>query len=158
MAMAEASIPEDVSADYANAGARQALDAFHAAPDYTHLAALLTALRDDYLVVDVTGTRTGGGGKKGARVRTIRSTTGQLVLPIFTSMAELRAAVTDTQRAELKGAVMPALEALRLISSDRFVAAELDHASAKLVLLRKYVELAAGDDPITAETLERMKR
>ena len=99
--MAEASIPDDVSADYANDGARHALDAFHATPDYAHLAALLTALRDDYLVVDVTGTRTGGGGKKGARVRTIRSTTGQLVLPIFTSMAELRAAELPVPRAEL---------------------------------------------------------
>ncbi|WP_224779837.1 SseB family protein [Leucobacter sp. Psy1] len=156
--MAEASIPEDVSADYENPVARAALDAFRTAPDYPHLAALLTALREGYLVVDVTGTRKGGGGKKGARVRTIRSTQGQLVLPIFTSMAELRAAVTDKQRAELKGAVMPALEALRLISTDRFVAAEIDHASAKLVLLRKYVELAAGGDPITAETLEQMKR
>lgn len=156
--MAEASIPEDVSADYENPVARAALDAFRTAPDYPHLAALLTALREGYLVVDVTGTRKGGGGKKGARVRTIRSTQGQLVLPIFTSMAELRAAVTDKQRAELKGAVMPALEALRLISTDRFVAAEIDHASAKLVLLRKYVELAAGGDPISAKTLEQMKR
>jgi hypothetical protein len=90
-------------------------------------------------------------------VRTIRSTKGQLVLPIFTSMDELRAIVPADRRDQLKGAVMPAREALALISSDRFVAAEFDKASAALVVLRKYVSLAAGDDPITPETLAALR-
>lgn len=153
--MAQAQIPEDVSADYENTAAREALTAFQTTPDYERLAAFLTALRDGYLVADVTGTPKKS--KKGTRIRTIRSTKGQLVLPLFTSMAELREAVGDRQQEELRGAVMPALEALRLIRTDRFVAAEFDHASAKLVLLRKYVELAAGEEAVTADSLERLR-
>ncbi|QIM15492.1 SseB family protein [Leucobacter insecticola] len=151
--MAEAQIPEGVHADYANDNVQAALKALQDTPDYEHLAAFLTALRDGYLVVDVTGTSP----KRGPRVRTIRSTKGQLVLPLFTSMDELRAAVPANQREKLKGAVMIASEALALIGSDRFVAAEFDKASAALVILRKYIALAAGTDPITAETLEQMR-
>ncbi|MBL3688232.1 SseB family protein [Leucobacter zeae] len=147
-------IPEDVHADYANAAARSALHALQATPDYEHLAAFLEALREGYLVVDVSGA---SGKKQGHRIRTIRSTRGQLVLPLFTSMGELRAVVPADRRDQLKGAVMPAREALALISSDRFVAAEFDKASASLVVLRKYVSLAAGDEPITAASLESMR-
>ncbi len=151
---AQPSIPDDVHADYANEQVREALRALQQTPDYEHLAAFLEALREGYLVVDVTGTSSK---RKGPRVRTIRSTKGQLVLPIFTSMDELRAIVPADRRDQLKGAVMPAREALALISSDRFVAAEFDKASAALVVLRKYVSLAAGDDPITPETLAALR-
>ncbi len=151
--MVQAQIPEDVHADYANEGVRTALKALQETPDYEHLAAFLTSLREGYLVIDVTGTSP----KRGPRVRTIRSTKGQLVLPLFTSMDELRAAVPANQRDQLKGAVMIAKEALALIGSDRFVAAEFDKSSSSLVILRKYISLAAGDDPITAETLESMR-
>lgn len=152
--MAEAEIPEDVHADYANEEARAALQALQATPDYPHLAAFLTTLREGYLVVDVSGTQRS---KRGPRLRTIRSTTGQLVLPLFTSMDELRAVVPAGRREELRGAVLPAREALALISSDRFAAAEFDKASAALVVLRKYVSLAAGEEPITAESLAAMR-
>ncbi len=152
--MAEAEIPEDVHADYVNEEARAALQSLQATPDYAHLAAFLNALREGYLVVDVSGTQTK---KRGPRLRTIRSTTGQLVLPLFTSMEELRAVVPASRREELQGAVIPAREALALISSDRFAAAEFDKASAALVMLRKYVSLAAGEEPITAESLEAMR-
>lgn len=147
-------IPEEVHADYANEGAQAALQAFQQTPDYPHLAAFLLALREGYLVVDVTGT---AGKKRGPRVRTIRSTSGKLVLPIFTSLAELRAVVPTERKAELKGAVMPAREALALIASDRFVAAEFDKASAALVMLRKYVTLAASSEDITADTVAALK-
>ena len=147
------SIPEDVHADYANEEVRAALRALQDTPDYPRLAAFLTSLRTGYLVIDVTGTSP----KRGPRVRTIRSTRGELVLPLFTSMDELRAAVPPAQRDQLKGAVMIAREALALIASDRFVAAEFDKGSSSLVILRKYIALAAGDGPITAETLEGMR-
>ncbi|MGW9021564.1 SseB family protein [Leucobacter chromiiresistens] len=147
-------IPEDVHADYANTPVREALTALQQTPDYAHLAAFLNALRDGYLVVDVTGAPSK---KRGHRVRMIRSTTGQPVLPIFTSMAELRAIAPAGRSEQVKGAVMPARDALALIGSDRFVAAEFDKASASLVVLRKYVTLAAGDDEITAELLEGMR-
>jgi len=144
-------IPEDVHADYANEAVRSALVALRATPDYEHLAAFLEALREGYLVVDVSGAPSK---KKGHRIRTIRSTKGQLVLPLFTSMDELRAMVPADRRDLVKGAVMPAREALALIASDRFVAAEFDKASASLVVLRKYISLAASGEPITAELLE----
>lgn len=147
-------VPDDVHADYANEGVRDALKALQQTPDYEHLAAFLESLREGYLVVDITGTSSK---KKGHRVRTIRSTKGQLVLPLFTSMDELRALVPASRSDQVKGAVMPARDALALISSDRFVAAEFDKASASLVVLRKYVSLAAGDEPITAAALEAMR-
>lgn len=143
-------IPEGVDEHYENAAARAALLAFTGTPDYEHLAALLNALREGFLVVDVTGAASK---KKGARVRTIRSTTGQLVLPIFTSMAELRALAPASAGEELKGAIMPARAALSLITADRFVAAEFDKASAGLVCLRKFIVLAIEDAEITAESL-----
>ena len=87
-------------------------------------------------------------------MRTIRSTTGQLVLPIFTSMAELRAIAPASLEDDIKGAIVPARSALALITADRFVAAEFDKASASLVLLRKFVELALGAEDITAESLQ----
>ena len=153
-APAEPEIPAEVHKDYENTAAREALTAFHATPDYVHLAALLNSFREGYLVADVSGT---GGKRRGPRVRTIRSTRGQLVLPLFTSLAELRALTPEHKRSEVKGAVLPARDALGLIHSDRFVAAEFDKSSASLVLLRKYITLAHSDEEITAESLEAMK-
>ena len=150
---------------YSNTQARDALTALQQTPDYQHLAAFLNVIREGFLVVDVTGTTTK---KRGTRARTLRTAQGQLVLPIFTSMDELRLAVKGGAKAnsraarrsaaEPKGAVMPAREALQLITGDRFVAAEFDSGSAKQVLLRRYVELAAGDQPITAELLEGLSK
>ena len=144
-------LPEGVDENYENAAVRSALEALISTPDYDHLAAFLASLREGYLVVDVTGATSK---KKGARVRTIRSTNGQLVLPIFTSMAELRAISPAVRGEEVKGAVMPAKAALALITTDRFVAAEFDKGSLSQVILRKYIALVLGDEPITAELLE----
>lgn len=147
-------IPEGVSADYVNEGVRTALAELKQTPDHEHLAAFLNALREEYLIVDVTGTTTK---KKGTRVRATRSTKGQLVLPLFTSMDQLRAVAPAARRAEVRGAIMPARLALALITSDRFVAAELDKAGDGLVVLRKYVALAAGDEAVTAEQLASLR-
>lgn len=148
------SIPEDVHADYVNEAAQAALAAFQATPDYEHLAVFLNALREGYLVVDVTGEPSK---KKRHRIRTIRSTKGQLVLPLFTSMDELREVVPAERRHMMRGAVMPARDALAFIGADRFVAAEFNKGPASLVLLRKYVALALGEDEITATSLEAAK-
>lgn len=148
-------IPEDLHADYANEGVEAALAGLRETPDYERLAAFLNALREGYLIADVTGTPVSK--KRGRRVRTIRSTTGQLVLPLFTSMAMLRHTAPESRRDEVKGVVMIAREALALIASDRFVAAEFNKGSDSFVVLRKYVTLAVTDKPITAELLERMR-
>ena len=100
---------------------------------------------------------TGTAKKKATHIRTIRSTKGQLLLPLFTSMEELRAAVPKGQAQHVKGAFMPALEALRLIGTSPFVAAQFDAGSAALVVLRKYIELALGDEQIDEQTLEAMR-
>lgn len=151
---AEAAIPADVHPDYANESVRDALRELQQQPDYERLAVFLNSLREGYLVADVTGTSSK---KKGPRVRTIRSTKGQLVLPLFTSMAELRAVAPAERRADIKGAIMPAREAVALIRTDRFVAAEFDKAGASLVVLRKYLALALEEEPVTAEQLEQMR-
>lgn len=146
---ATADITVDAAPDYVNEPVQAALRELQQHPDYARLAAFLNTLSTGYLVVDVTGTTTK---RKGTRVRTIRATNGKLVLPVFTSMHELRRAVT---KGEPKGAIMPAAEALALTRTDRFAAIELDPAGAKQVLLRRFVELALADTPITAEQLEK---
>lgn len=150
--MARTQIPEGLTADYENAEVRRSLAALQATPDYERLAAFLASLREGYLVVDVTGTHR----DKATHIRTIRSTRGQLLLPVFTSMAELRRAVPKGKADQAKGAILPALEALRLIRSDRFVAAQFDAGSAALVVLRKYIDLVLDGAPIEPAALEAM--
>ena len=150
--MAEAQIPEGLTADYANTDVREAILALQADADYERLATFLSALREGFLIADVTGTQK----KKSTHVRTIRSTRGQLLLPLFTSMHELRLAHPAGRRDEAKGVIMPALEALRLIRSGPFVAVQFDAGSAALVVLRKYVELVLGDGAVEASALETM--
>ncbi|WP_166987957.1 SseB family protein [Canibacter zhoujuaniae] len=143
------SAPEIDLPNYVNLPAESALDDLLTAPDYAKLAALLNALRTEQLVVDVTGGTNSK--RKGTRTRTLRTAKGQLVLPIFTSMNELRKAVV---KGEAKGAIMPAQEALALIRTQPFVAIELNPGSAKQVILRKFVELVLGGEEITASKLE----
>lgn len=150
--MAEAQTPEGITADYVNEGVRDTLAALQHAPDYERLAEFLTALREGFLVADVTGTQK----KKSTHVRTIRSTKGQLILPLFTSMDELRLAHPKGSREQAKGALMPALEALRLIQSSPFVAVQFNAGSAALPVLRKYIALVLGGDPIEADALEQL--
>lgn len=151
--MAEAQIPDGLTADYANLEVRAPIEALQATPDYAHLAEFLNALRSGFLIVDVTGTPK----KKSTRIRTIRATKGQLLLPLFTSMDRLRSALPRGQAAGAKGAIMPIAEALRLIHSDRFVAAQFDAGPAALVVLRKYLDLALSDAPIDAAAVESLR-
>lgn len=150
--MARAQIPDGLTADYANVGVHDAIAALQTTPDYERLAAFLTSLREGYLVVDVTGTQK----EKATHIRTIRSTQGQLLLPLFTSMSELRSAVPKAEADRVKGAILPAEEALRLIRSDRFVAAQFDAGSSALVVLRKYIDLVLAGDAIAADAVAAM--
>lgn len=144
--MAEIEIPEGLSADYVNEPVQAALTALTAQPDWQRLADFLQALGEGFLVVDVTATNK----KKATHIRTIRSTKGELVLPVFTSMAELRLAVPKQQREQVRGAMMPAKEALGLIQSDRFVAAQVNAGSEALVVKRDYVERILNGDVLDA--------
>lgn len=151
-------IPPDLDADYANSEVEDALRSLQEAPNYDRLAIFLTQLREGFLFVDVTGAPKNSK-KKGLRIRTSRSTKGQLLLPLFTSMERLRGAARQGGRkqAEPKGVLAPAQEALRMIHSDRFIAAQLNPGPAELVILRKYIDAVLNDEEITAKTLEAMK-
>jgi len=146
--------PEDLSADYENADVREAILAFQSAPDHDRLATFLNSLRSGLLIADVTGVQKK---KKGTRARTIRSTKGQIVLPLFTSMNELRLAHPAGRRDQAKGAMMPAVEALKLIRSGPIVAVEFDAGSAALVVLRKFIDIAIEPGEITSAGLEAMR-
>lgn len=148
--MAENEIPEGLSADYVNEQVESSIQSLNARPDWQHLAEFLNALRTGFLVVDVTATQK----KKSTHIRTVRSTKGQLVLPVFTSMAELRLAVPKNKRDEVRGAMMSAADALKLIHSDKFVATQLNPGSSGLVVKRDYVELVLSDAVISASSLE----
>lgn len=148
--MAEAHIPEGLTADYANTEVREAILALQQDATLERLAEFLNALREGFLVADVTGTHK----KKSTHVRTIRSTKGKMLLPLFTSMDELRLAHPAAQRGQAKGAIMPALEALRLIRSGPLIAVQFDAGSAALIVLRKYIDLVLDDAPIDVSLLE----
>ena len=120
---------------YVNRPLRKALEAFRALPNRTTLDALLKAMRTGALVVDITGTTDAAD----PRVRTILSTAGELVLPLFTSVAELRAAVPDDQRATAQAMILPAADALALIETADFVAVQFDVGSIGQVVKRDYV-------------------
>lgn len=143
-------IPDDPGASADNAAVRSAIAAFQEAPDYDRLATLLRSVRQGQLVVDVTGTRR----SDSVRARTIRSTRGELILPLFTSFDELRRAVPKSRSRELRGAALPAREAVGLIRSERFVAAQFDAGSSALVVRRPYLELAASDEDIDAQHVQ----
>jgi len=70
-------------------------------------------------------------------------------------MEELRLAHPKGRRDQAKGAIMPALEALRLIESSPFVAVQFNAGSAALPVLRKYISLVLSGDPIEAASLEQ---
>ncbi len=126
---------------YENVPVRKALTAITAEPSLENLDALLAAAVKGGLVVDVTGST-----PHDTRLRTISSTTGESVLPLFTSMKALRAAVASTAEGEgtqVQAVIVPALEALGFISSADFVAVQFDPGAADtMVVARSHIESA----------------
>ncbi len=120
---------------YSNRPLRKALETFAALPNRTTLDALLTAMRTGALVVDITGTTDAAD----PQLRTILSTTGELVLPLFTSVAELRLAVPAEHRAAAQATILPAREALALVTTADFVAVQFDVGSLGQVVKREFV-------------------
>ena len=120
---------------YSNRPLRKALETFAALPNRTTLDALLAAMRTGGLVVDITGSTDA----TDPQLRTVLSTTGELVLPLFTSVAELRLAVPVEQRPSTQAMILPAKEALALVSTADFVAVQFDVASLAQVVKREFV-------------------
>ncbi|SDY71118.1 SseB family protein [Herbiconiux ginsengi] len=120
---------------YSNRPLRKALETFAALPNRTTLDALLAAMRTGGLVVDITGSTDA----TDPQLRTILSTAGELVLPLFTSVSELRLAVPVELRPTAQAMILPAKEALALVSTADFVAVQFDVASLAQVVKREYV-------------------
>ncbi len=131
---------------------RAAVDALLAEPGYPSLARLLSAVRAGHLIVDVTGSTS----VEDARVRTIASTDGARVLPVFTAMRRLREALPRQQLPIAKGAVLTGTDALEFVRSADCVAVQFDSGADALVVRRVFVEEALGDADPTAEALEAL--
>lgn len=120
---------------YANRPLRKALETFGALPNRTTLDALLKSMRSGGIVVDITGTTDAAD----PQVRTLLSTSGELVLPLFTSIAELRLAVPAEARAGAQAMILPAPDALALVETADFVAVQFDVGSLGQVIKRDFV-------------------
>jgi hypothetical protein len=120
---------------YANRPLRKALETFAALPTRATLDALLAAMRTGGIVVDITGTTDAAD----PQLRTLLSTSGDLVLPLFTSVSELRLAVPVDERPGVKAMILPAREALALVGTADFVAVQFDVASLAQVVKREFV-------------------
>jgi hypothetical protein len=129
---------------YENVPVRKALAAIAAEPTLANLEALLDAATKGGLVVDVTGSS-----PEETRLRTISSTTGEPVLPLFSSMKALSAAVAasaDGDGARVQAVIVPAREALAFIRTADFVAAQFDPgAEHTMVVARSHIESALGE-------------
>ncbi|MBW8871204.1 MAG: SseB family protein [Leifsonia sp.] len=129
---------------YENTPVRKALAAIAAEPTLEKLDALLAAAAKGGLVVDVTGST-----PQDTRLRTISSTTGEAVLPLFTSMKALQAAVAQSAEgagAQVQAVIVPAVEALGFISTADFVAVQFDPGAAHtMVVARSHIESALGE-------------
>ncbi len=125
---------------YENVPVRKALEAIAAEPTREALDALLTAATKGGLVVDVTGSTA----ETGTRVRTVASTDGQPVLPLFTSMNALRDAVGAAvgKGTQVQAVILPALDALALIETDDFVAVQFNPGTITMVVARSHIESA----------------
>ncbi len=128
---------------YENVAVRKALETIAAEPTLEALDALLGAATKGGLVVDVTGSTDGSG----TRIRTIASTNGEPVLPLFTSMNALRTAVSAAAEGEGEGQqvqaiIIPARDALALIETADFVAAQFNPGSITMVVARSHIESA----------------
>lgn len=127
---------------YENVPVRKALTAIVAEPSIENLNALLTAAVSGGLVVDVTGST-----PDNTTLRTISSTTGESVLPLFTSMKALQGAVADSAGAgtQVQAVIVPAVEALGFISTADFVAVQFNPgATETMVVARSHIESALG--------------
>ncbi|AXH34413.1 SseB family protein [Humibacter sp. BT305] len=123
---------------YANRPLRTALEAFAAHPDESTLEAMLDAMTRGGLVIDLTGTTDAGD----PQARTILSTDGRQILPLFSSVTELRAAVPPAARKAVRATILPAPIALRLVEGGDIVAVQFDAGSIAQIVTRPFVDRA----------------
>jgi Rad3-related DNA helicase len=126
---------------YENVPVREALESLAAEPSREGFDALLAAVRRGGLVIDVTGSTA----ETGTRLRTIASATGEPVLPLFTSIEQLKRAVQSaTARtgtgADVQAVILPARDALELIATAPFVAVQFNPGGIGMTVARSHIE------------------
>ena len=141
-----ATTPPAYPQTYENVPVRVALEQIATEPTRAALDDLLAASQRGGLVIDVTGSTA----ETGTRLRTIASTAGEPVLPLFTSIDQLKSAVQaaaeeagSVSAVEVQAVILPAREALELIGSADFVAAQFNPGSrTAMVVARSHIEEA----------------
>lgn len=121
---------------FENVAAREALEALVAQPSLEAVDELLRASLEGGLVIDVTGSPRQGE----PRIRTITSTDGELVLPLFTSTDQVRLAVPRQQHPLVATLALTGRAALELVHTADFVAVQFDPGSIGQVVTRSFVE------------------
>jgi hypothetical protein len=128
-------------ASYENVAVREAVESLALEPQPGGLDTLLSAALRGGLVIDVTGSTA----ETGTQLRTIATSDGQPVLPLFTSMEKLRHAVAaslEGEGAEFQAVVIPSREALSLIFTADFVAVQFNPGGISMVVARSHIESA----------------
>lgn len=126
---------------YVNTPVLRALEDLHAAPSEEKLTVLLDAALTGGLVVDITGSTQ----ETGPQARTLISSDGHGILPLFTSMRALEDAVgASAPDTMVQATILPAREALALVTADDLAAVQFDPGPRALVVARTHVEAALG--------------
>ncbi|GAA4162878.1 hypothetical protein GCM10022286_22470 [Gryllotalpicola daejeonensis] len=128
---------------YENRAAALALDRLVENPSEETLTALLDAALRGGLTVDVTGSPS----PQDLRLRTLQTTDGRQVLPLFTSMKELKATAdaAGLTGTKVNGIIVPGRQALGFIETADFVAVQFDPRKPGGVVAREHVLRALGD-------------
>jgi len=127
---------------YENRALVSALDKLIASPSEQTLAALLEAALRGGITVDVTGSSADD-----LRVRTIQTTDGRQVLPLFSSMKELKATVdaAGDRGAKVNGIIVPGRQALGFIETADFVAVQFNPRMPGGIVAREHIERALAE-------------
>jgi len=126
---------------YVNTAVLRALDDLRATPSEDTLTALLDAAQRGGLVVDITGSTQ----ETGPQARTLISSEGHGVLPLFTSMRALEDAVgASAPDTMVQATILPGREALALVTADDLAAVQFDPGPRALVVARSHIEAALG--------------
>lgn len=124
---------------YENTAVREALVTIVSEPSRDHFDALMKCVGSGGLVVDVTGSL-----PNETRLRTLESTNGELILPLFTSLKALHTAVgmaSVGSKARISAVIVDAREALGFIHTAEFVAVQFDSGTDhSLVVARTHIE------------------
>jgi hypothetical protein len=126
---------------YVNTPVLRALDDMHDEPSTEKLTGLLEAAMTGGLIVDITGSTQ----ETGPQARTLISSDGKGVLPLFTSMKALEAAVgTSAPGTMVLATILPARDALTLVTADDLAAVQFNPGPRALVVARAHIEAALG--------------